>query len=74
MKNSSEPKYLSSFILKMKKEGIHPIVIDTFVYYYEKVVAGEKVLKDLVMIILNGGLGTTMGLTRSKSLIKASMP
>jgi UTP--glucose-1-phosphate uridylyltransferase len=86
----------------MKKEGIQPIVIDTFVYYYEKVVAeekglifdsdirpinadeiedvrdaseyadaGEKALKHVVMIILNGGLGTTMGLTKAKSLIQA---
>ncbi|MBU4289214.1 MAG: UTP--glucose-1-phosphate uridylyltransferase, partial [Proteobacteria bacterium] len=33
--------------------------------------AGEKALKHVVMIILNGGLGTTMGLTKAKSLIKA---
>ena len=102
LKNSGEPKYLQSFISKMKKEGIQPVVIDTFVYYYEKVVAGEKgfiydrdirpvnpdeiedsrdaseyasagekALKHVVMIILNGGLGTTMGLTKPKSLIKA---
>ena len=102
MKNSGEPKYLHSFISKMQKEGIHPVVIDTFVYYYKKFVAGEKgfifdrdirpvnsdeiedasdaseyadagekALKHLVMIILNGGLGTTMGLTKAKSLIKA---
>ena len=86
----------------MKKEGIQPIVIDTFVYYYEKFVAGEKgfifdsdirpinsdeiedardaseyadagekALKHVVMIILNGGLGTTMGMTKAKSLIRA---
>ena len=86
----------------MKKEGIQPIVIDTFAYYYEKVVAGEKgfiydrdirpvnpdeiedasdaseyadvgekALKHVVMIILNGGLGTTMGMTKAKSLIRA---
>ena len=86
----------------MQKEGIKPIVIDTFVYYYEKVVAGEKgfiydkdirpvdsdeiedardvseyadagekALKHIVMIILNGGLGTTMGLAKPKSLIRA---
>jgi len=100
--NSSEPGYLQSFISKMKKEGIQPIVIDTFAYYYEKVAAGEKgfiydidirpvspdeiedagdavnytdagekVLKHVAMIVLNGGLGTTMGLTKPKSLIKA---
>jgi UTP--glucose-1-phosphate uridylyltransferase len=102
LKNSGEPKYLQSFITKMKKEGIQPIVIDTFAYYYEKFVAGEKgfifdsdirpinsdeiedvrdaseyadagekALKHVVMIILNGGLGTTMGLTKAKSLIQA---
>jgi len=26
----------------MRAEGIQPIVIDTFAYYYEKVAAGEK--------------------------------
>jgi len=93
---------LQPFIAKMEKEGIQPIVIDTFAYYYEKVVAGEKgfiydidirpvspdeiedardivnytdagekALKHLAMIVLNGGLGTTMGLTKPKSLIKA---
>ncbi len=102
MKNSGEPKYLQSFISKMEKEGIQPVVIDTFAYYYEKVIAGEKgfiydkdmrpvnsyeiadardasgyaeagekALKHVVMIILNGGLGTTMGLTKAKSLIRA---
>lgn len=102
MKNPSEPKYLQSFISKMEKEGIQPIVIDTFAYYYEKLAAGEKgfifdrdirpvnsddiedakntseyadagekALKHVVMIILNGGLGTTMGMTKAKSLIRA---
>ena len=42
MKNSGEPRYLQSFISKMKKQGIQPIVIDTFAYYYEKVAAGER--------------------------------
>lgn len=32
--------------------------------------AGEKVLKHCVMIILNGGLGTSLGLTGPKSLIR----
>lgn len=102
MKNPSEPKYLQSFTSKMEKEGIQPIVIDTFAYYYEKLAAGEKgfifdrdirpvnsddiedakntseyadagekALKHVVMIILNGGLGTTMGMTKAKSLIRA---
>ena len=86
----------------MKAEGIQPIVIDTFAYYYEKVAAGEKgfiydqdirpvdpneiedardaseyadagekALKHVAMIVLNGGLGTTMGLKKAKSLIQA---
>jgi UTP--glucose-1-phosphate uridylyltransferase len=102
LKNWGEPKYLQSFISKMEKEGIQPIVIDTFAYYYEKLAAdekgfifdrdirpvnsddiedakntseyadaGEKALKHVVMIILNGGLGTTMGMTKAKSLIRA---
>jgi len=102
LKNPSEPKYLQSFTSKMEKEGIQPIVIDTFAYYYEKLAAGEKgfifdrdirpvnsddiedakntseyadagekALKHVVMIILNGGLGTTMGMTKAKSLIRA---
>jgi UTP--glucose-1-phosphate uridylyltransferase len=101
MKQSNTPKHLQSFIVKMEKEGLQPAVIDTFAYYYKKVVAGEtglvfdkdikplnadeiesvdnigqyadagkKVLKNAVMIILNGGLGTTMGLTKPKSIIK----
>ena len=31
---------------------------------------GKKVMKKTVMIVLNGGLGTSMGLTGPKSLIK----
>ena len=34
-------KHLSTFISKMEKEGLSPIVIDTFSYYYKKVVEGE---------------------------------
>ena len=100
MKQSCAPNHLQAFIIKMKKEGLPPAVIDAFAYYYKKVVAGEtglvfdkdirplnadeiesadnigqyadagkKVLKNTVMIILNGGLGTTMGLTKPKSII-----
>ncbi len=94
-------KHLSSFILKMKNEGLSPIVIDTFSYYYKKVVEGEtglvfdrdidpvhkdeikdakslgswtstgkKAFRHSVRITLNGGLGTSMGLTGPKSLIE----
>ena len=86
----------------MKSEGLDQIVIDTFAYYYEKVVSGEtgsipesdirplnpdetvnadelsrysdsgkKAIKHTVMIVLNGGLGTSMGLQGPKSLIEA---
>jgi len=34
-------KHMSTFISKMEKEGLSPIVIDTFSYYYKKVVEGE---------------------------------
>ncbi len=94
-------KHLSSFISIMKKEGLSPVVIDTFSYYYKKIVegetglvfdrdidpvhkdeikdannlkswaaAGKKAFKHAVRITLNGGLGTSMGLTGPKSLIE----
>jgi UTP--glucose-1-phosphate uridylyltransferase len=100
-KNSDIYKYLPSFILKMERENLHPVVIDTFAHYYQKVVsgitglisdedilpvnsdhiedadriqkyaeAGRKATSSAVMIKLNGGLGTSMGLTRAKSLLK----
>jgi UTP--glucose-1-phosphate uridylyltransferase len=37
----------------------------------EYIDAGQNVFKTAVKIILNGGLGTTMGLTRAKSLVEA---
>lgn len=95
------PEHLESFVQKMETDGLPPIVIDTFAYYYKQVVAGETgliydrdiscvgtediedltglskfaetgqhVFKNTVKIILNGGLGTTMGLTQAKSLIE----
>lgn len=100
MKEPDPPKHLPSFILKMEKERIPPVIIDTFSYYYKKILSGEtglvfdkdikpvdsneikdfrhlkdfapagrNVLKNAVMITLNGGLGTSMGLTRAKSLL-----
>ena len=100
-KNSDAHKYLPSFILKMEKENLHPVVIDTFIHYYKKVVsgvtglisdndiqpvtsdhiqdtdhirkyaeAGRQASPSVVMIKLNGGLGTSMGLTRAKSLLE----
>ncbi|MGD8739091.1 MAG: UTP--glucose-1-phosphate uridylyltransferase [Desulfobacterales bacterium] len=94
--------HLPAFIEKMQREGLQPLVIETFTYYYNKVLTGEtgqvydreiqpvaarelEEYKDLnkyaaagqgafkhsVEIVLNGGLGTTMGLTGPKSLIEA---
>ncbi len=95
-------EHLPAFVSKMEREGLRPVVIDTFSYYYEKVVTGETGLipgRDIeavpsdevpdareldeyadagkqtfdraVMIVLNGGLGTSMGLTGPKSLLIA---
>jgi UTP--glucose-1-phosphate uridylyltransferase len=41
MKQEDIRDSLSAFISKMKKEGLPPIVVDTFAYYYKKVVSGE---------------------------------
>jgi UTP--glucose-1-phosphate uridylyltransferase len=85
----------------MESEGLPPLVIDTFSYYYGEVLKGETgfvydreiqpvepdeiepyehlikygptgidVFHKTVRIILNGGLGTSMGLTGAKSLIE----
>ena len=93
--------HLPAFISRMESEGLPPLVIDTFAYYYGEVLKGatglvydreiqpvapdeiesygnliEYALKGIdvfhqtVRIILNGGLGTSMGLTRAKSLVE----
>jgi len=85
----------------MGSEGLPPLVIDTFGYYYGEVLEGATglvsdrdiqsvdpdeiesydhlieygskgvdVFDQTVRIILNGGLGTSMGLTAAKSLIE----
>ena len=41
MKLSGEPKHLATFISKMEKEGLPAVVIDSFSYYYKKVIEGE---------------------------------
>ncbi|MDF1593503.1 MAG: UTP--glucose-1-phosphate uridylyltransferase [Desulfobacterales bacterium] len=100
MTPAGEPENLKTFVQKMEADGLPPIVIKTFAYYYNQVAAGETgliydrdltcvgpediddlsdlikyaetgqhVFKNTVKIILNGGLGTTMGLTQAKSLI-----
>jgi UTP--glucose-1-phosphate uridylyltransferase len=98
--NSDKTNYLPSFISKMEREKFPPLVIDTFTYYYKKVVSGAtglisdrdirpvapdeiedatrikeyaesggNALRHAVIIKLNGGLGTSMGLTKAKSLL-----
>jgi UTP--glucose-1-phosphate uridylyltransferase len=93
--------HLPAFTSKMESEGLPPLVIDTFAYYYGEVLKGATglvydrdiqplapdeieayanlleygskgidVFHQTVRIILNGGLGTSMGLTRAKSLIE----
>lgn len=94
-------EHLPAFRAKMEAAGLHPVIIDTFAYYYHQVVSGEtglvpckdiepvpadevadaahigeytdagnRVLKNAIIIKLNGGLGTSMGLTGPKSLLK----
>ncbi len=96
------PAHLNLFVEKMERHGLQPAAIDTFAYYYRKVVSGEKgllpekeispvastdvaAMQDLadcaddgehamtsaVWIVLNGGLGTSMGLAGPKSLLIA---
>ncbi|MFO8163292.1 MAG: UTP--glucose-1-phosphate uridylyltransferase [Thermodesulfobacteriota bacterium] len=89
------------FEKKMIDEGLPPLIIDTFRFYFEKLINGERgmisrkdiipiekdditdlemigrfakqsrlVIKETVIIKLNGGLGTSMGLSKAKSLIE----
>ena len=101
MKNPAAHKHVPSFIEKMEKDNLPPVLIDNFIYYYQKVISGEKgiiydkdiecvreneiddakdlseftdagkkALKHSIRIVLNGGLGTSMGLSKAKSLIE----
>jgi len=94
-------KQFQPFAEKMEKNGVAPMVIDTFGHYYGLLVQGEtglmtkadidpvhegqvadaemlsglteagrRALEKLVVIKLNGGLGTSMGLSRTKSLLE----
>jgi len=89
------------FAKKMVDEGLPPLIINTFKFYYEKLIKGERglisrkdivpiekddiadmemiggfskagrlVINKTVIIKLNGGLGTSMGLSKAKSLIE----
>jgi UTP--glucose-1-phosphate uridylyltransferase len=94
-------KLFRPFAEKMEKNGLAPIVIDTFKHYYTLLVQGETGLiskadidpvgqneiadaerlaglkeagqaaaRKSVVLKLNGGLGTSMGLSRAKSLLE----
>ena len=89
------------FERKMTDEGIARLIIDTFRFYYNKLIRGERGLlsredivpiakgdiadaetldrfteqgcqavRETVIFKLNGGLGTSMGLSKAKSLIE----
>ncbi len=89
------------FADKMEKNGLAPIVINSFRHYYGLLVrgetglisnkdidpvaegeiadaerlsglnkAGQRAMEKSVLIKLNGGLGTSMGLSRAKSLLE----
>ncbi|MBF0225399.1 MAG: UTP--glucose-1-phosphate uridylyltransferase [Desulfobacterales bacterium] len=51
-------------------EAVQSEDIEDFNNIEKYVEAGKKVLNKAVMIVLNGGLGTSMGLTKAKSLIR----
>jgi UTP--glucose-1-phosphate uridylyltransferase len=101
LKSPYAVKHVPAIISKMERENLPAVVIDNFIYYYNKVISGEtgiiydkdiecvraneiddlkdlseyynagkKVLKSFIRIVLNGGLGTSMGLTKAKSLIE----
>ncbi len=101
LESSQSAKHLPLFISKMEKQGLPPVVIETFSLYYHKIITGETglvcdgdisavapdevadsealshyadagkdALRHAVRIVLNGGLGTSMGLTGPKSLLE----
>lgn len=93
-------KHLASIREKMETAGLPDVVIESFIYYYKKLLegdsglisdrdivpvsaadlkpfeglqefaeAGRNAAKKAVIIKLNGGLGTSMGLSTAKSLL-----
>lgn len=101
MKIPDTQNHIASFIEKLENEKLPRMVVDSFLYYYHKVINGEtgiiydkdiecmreneivysndlsgysvsgkKAINNTVRIVLNGGLGTSMGLSKAKSLIK----
>jgi len=89
--------HLPEYVAIMQREGLAPVVIDTFAAYYHRILQGATgklgrdeigppdstalvdydalpegdpdVLRKLVFVKLNGGLGTSMGLSKAKSLL-----
>ncbi len=86
---------LEDALEKMRADGAHPVAVDTFRHYYERLRSGEAgllreddiepvddvpafedlpegeaPLDEAVVIKLNGGLGTGMGMTKAKSLLE----
>jgi UTP--glucose-1-phosphate uridylyltransferase len=101
MNQSHNGGYLTEFEIKMRREGLEPLVIDTFAHYYRQVLAGDtgliydreilpvapdeipaaetldayadsgrRAAGRAVRVVLNGGLGTSMGLQGPKSLLR----
>lgn len=92
--------HIDLFISKMKGENLPEIVLETFSYYYNRLLKGEtgllkessilavddlpkfndleedftkygkNILHKSILLKLNGGLGTSMGLREAKSLLK----
>ena len=42
MPESEAVGHLPAFLEKMQNEGLQPLVIETFAYYYDKVLTGES--------------------------------
>src|SRR5690554_684440 len=96
-KTLSHSKLLDEYRLIMRNEGLHDLIIETFIFYLHQVILGitgkltrseieppdesnlvdygdlkhttRENLDKLVIIKLNGGLGTSMGLKKAKSLL-----
>ncbi|MDB5081537.1 MAG: ugp [Chloroflexi bacterium] len=96
--NEELEKRFAPFDRQMRDEGVEPIAIDTFKYYFSQLLegntgllgenelvpleglpdieklegyqaTGREALARAVIIKLNGGLGTSMGLDKAKSLL-----
>ncbi len=53
LSKADRPGFLPAFVSKMENAGIHPVVVDTFAYYYAQILAGETGLisnRDIVPV------------------------